>query len=402
MTAPAEAAPETTAAPAPEAALSKLELANSTQPERAKSITETWSKVMDQLGPITDGDEAAEATEAAPEAEAEPAPEPKASKAKSKAAEKPKEAEPETVEAETPEEPPKTAGVRDIIQERRRLRAAFEAREKQRDAEHAARMAELSARETKHAPLMKLASAVESGDFDDIAAAVGEFLGAKELKTWESLNDEALKQVRDPHYKRVRDLERKAAEREAQDAEARKQREAHEQQAQQVAAERQWKHGIVEEIAAHEDPALNAMIAKRPRLVDGIYAIQNEHWKETGEVMSATDAAAVQLGSVIREFVEWSDFVEAHPDSPIVRKFMGDRGTPKKPVLSDHSAAQTSATGNPKAATSERRGGPSGPPKNVSQAQVAEAAGTKPLSPAQIMAKYKRQMEHDWEVNRPK
>ena len=177
--------------------------------EKALSIREAFKAVEDEHGPVSfeQGDPveapADETEEAKAEREATEA-EKAAAKAEKKAA---KAAKPD---AEDKEEPVEKVGVRDLIKEREKLREK-EARREQYHARRAQALERdyqgkynhLANVEQKLAPLMDAAKAVEVGDFDGIAQAIGKFLGNEDVKDWKALNSEALKAIQSPMYKRI-------------------------------------------------------------------------------------------------------------------------------------------------------------------------------------------------------
>lgn len=375
-------------------------------PARQMSIKEAWSKVVAENGPVTydqdpsdqDRNAAAQAveepaTEATTEeenpAEEKPAPAKKA-KAKEEPAPEPEEEEEEPEPAAAKE----TVGVRDLIKERQKLRERFERNERAQTQRFEAKQRQLQEYEQKvqgaHQqlqPVMRAAQAIEQGDFDGFAKALGEVLRNEEMKDWNTLNSEALKAVQSPIHKELRALRQKQED-DRKEAERLRneqvQRAQFEQKQREVA---EWKRGIAEELSGEEDAAIPAIVETRPELVDAIFNIQNHHYQTTnGEVLSARDAAVQLLTNVRKDFKFWSNFFEEHGESDIIKQLTGSQSAPKKKTAVSNGTQRTE--------TSERRGAKA--PKNVSQSQTAQAAALAPMSEKELKRWAVHQMEQDF------
>jgi hypothetical protein len=366
-------------------------------PGKQLSIREAYAATVAKLGPITYEDEASlaaahvERDDTAPEPVAEP------EKPKAKKVAKEPENEPATDdepdEEEEPEKPTAKEAVtaRDLIKERQKLRERFERNEQAQANRWGAKAREIQATEQKLEPLMRAARALESGDFDGIAKALGEHLGNPEVVDWNTFNSEALKATQSPVYKKMRDLER----RQAEDAKAREQQQeanrraySEQQQAQELA---NWKRNIAAELSADDDPAIPAMIESRPELVDSLHAIQRAHYHETrGDILSPRDAAVKLLKNVRNDFKFWSDFFVEHEDSDAIKALTGSQSAPKK---------KTAVTeGRQRTETSEKRGAATRPaPKNVSQTQTAQASAIGQMSDAEKIKLAAMKMQQDFE-----
>jgi len=365
-------------------------------PGKQVSIREAWAATVAAKGPITYPDETAAAVDpahverddTAPEPEPEkPKPEPKKAKAKEP------EPEEEPEEEEEPEKPAakETVTTRDLIKERQKLRERFERNEQAQMQRFRAEAHRLQTIEQKLQPLMRAANALEQGDFEGVAAGIGEALGNGEVKDWNTLTSEALKASQSPVYKKMRDLERKQAEdAKLRDQQAQDQQRAYaEQQKQHEIAN--WKRNISTELSVDEDPAIPGMLEARPELVDSILAIQHAHYHETrGDVLSPREAAVRLLKNVRNDFKFWSDFFSEHEESEAIKALTGSQSAPKK---------KTAVTeGRQRTETSEKRGAATRPaPKNVSQTQTAQASAIGQMSDAEKIKLAAIKMQQDFE-----
>ena len=143
---------------------------------------------------------------------------------------------------------------------------------------------ELSQRET---PLVRFTTAVDAGDFDAIAQAVG-------LRDWATLQAEAVAQASDPSYKRLRALEREKEEKEAREAQAR------EQYQRQLAAKQEhdglvaYQAELAKQMEKSSDPLVRALHWD-PIFVKEITALQRKHWKESGAKLSAEQIVKLDM-----------------------------------------------------------------------------------------------------------
>jgi hypothetical protein len=135
-------------------------------------------------------------------------------------------------------------------------------------------MAEIDAKQTRSSAFDK---AVEAGDFDGAAAAMGR-------KDWQSLQQEMLDRVSDPTYKQMVELQNWKEQQEKQEQERqqqwkRQQEEQREQQAQQEQrqVETTYKGQLSQMMAASKDPIVAAM-HDDPVFIESIFQYQRKHF----------------------------------------------------------------------------------------------------------------------------
>lgn len=254
----------------------------------------------------------------------------------------------EPKEPDAPSTEPDTVKVSERVAFRAELR---ERREKlaQREAElertHQARTQEW---EQKYGPAQKAieraVAAIRAGDFDTIAAAIGELSGDSEVKDWNTLNQEAARAVQNPVYRRMRDLEKQQAERAAAEEQARKQA-AEQQRAQaETQAAREWKTGLTNELSEHEDPAIADLAESSAPFIDAVFNAQREHYRQTGgKVLSSADAAAQVLSAALEQHAQMQKFLEKHANSKLLQ---GAR-TPKPEPNNNKAPRSASKTAKP-------------------------------------------------------
>lgn len=245
-----------------------------------------------------------------------------------------------------------------------------------RDAELAkveqARQA-LAKEEAGFANIRKAAAALESGDPDGLAVALGR-------KDWNELNDELLNHTASPTYKRLKELERRDAER--AENEKRAQDQARQQQAQRQQHEKIQAHmrGMAEELAEHEDPLLAEACAEFPQLTELMFGEQRSHWKAEGEELDAATAASKSLSSLYANARKIVDLCEKHAEaSPLAKRLKGVQA-PKQPG-GDRGARNPVRQADAKASA-----------KTVSHTRAAEAAAPRELSPRELRDKYAAKM----------
>lgn len=389
-----------TASPAPQAPTGDIDRSITTSPEKALSIREAWKSVEAEHGPVsfTDGDPVEAPVAETEEAKAKAA---EAAKAEKKATKEAK-AKADADEKEEPAEKP--LGVKDLVKEREKLREKEARREQyhQRrgqalERDYQAKYNHLATVEQKLSPLMDAAKAVEVGDFDGIAQAIGKFLGNEDVKDWKALNSEALKAIQSPMYKRMRDLERQREDDRKTTAETQAQLQRVEQERAAKAQVESWQMNITDELSEDDDPAVQALIKAKPDFAARVYAIQKAHYhKNDGDILPAREAlASVALNDVFAEIEFWNSFIEEHADSPVVQKFTSRRsGKNSEKTDGTRSAESSEKNGTRKTATSERRAGP--PAKNVSHTRAAEASPAIPMDDASIKRLFKSKMEQDF------
>lgn len=394
-----ETAAPATPAPAP---TGDIDRSITTSPEKALSIRDAWRSVEAEHGPVsfTDGEPVEPTVPETDEAKAEREAA-ETAKAEKKAAKEAK-AKADAEEKEEPAE--KGPGVKDLIKEQQKLRekeerrVQFHARQAQAlERDYQAKYQHLATVEQKLAPLMDAAKAVEVGDFDGIAQAIGKFLGNEDVKDWKALNSEALKAIQSPMYKRMRDLERQREDDRKTQAETQAQLARVEQERTEKAQVEQWHLTITDELSDDEDPAVQALIKAKPDFAARVYAIQKAHYhKNDGDILPAREAlASVALNDVFSELEFWNEFIEEHSDSPVVQKFTGRRSAKNSEKTDGTRSAESSEkNGTRKTATSERRAGP--PAKNVSHTRAAEASPAIPMDDASIKKLFKSKMEQDF------
>ncbi len=179
-----------------------------------------------------------------------------------------------------------------------RERAKFRAEKQQERAsiqEERARMrsefdGELRNIENQKAVVTRFYRAVEAGDFDEIAAAIG-------LKDWQTLQAEAVSQASDPAYKQLRELKRDKEAREQREAQQRAEYERQHAARQESEGLRAYHAELQKGMAESPEPMLKALHWD-PILVSHITNEQRKEWKTHGVALSAEQVVRQNRGGV--------------------------------------------------------------------------------------------------------
>lgn len=160
-------------------------------------------------------------------------------------------------------------------------RAKFREYQRQRDQKlsqtEQERLTKLEQREKEAEADIKWAKALkqtkEHGDYQGLAKELG-------FENWDKLQEDVIQRISDPNYKRLRELEERAAAKEAEEAKAKEEGERT-QQEQRRAQLRQavWKK-FATEMPTSKDPLVSAM-GDHPMFVNAVMAIQEENWDGT-------------------------------------------------------------------------------------------------------------------------
>lgn len=365
-------------------------------PKQRSEIFDAWSKVADQHDPEADPAKLDAAPAQAAPAKAKAKPEPEAEVE----AEEEASAEEEEQEAAKPARKLTQAENRELMKARIAQNQRFQRREQAQEQRFAQREAQVAQKEAEfraqYEPLAKAKSAIESGDFDGFATALG-------YTDWNTMQGEALQAVQSPVYKRMRALEK---EREAERAQLAQQREEYQkQQAQQAQAQeiQNWKANLRDECLSDEDPAVAELVEARPQIVDALFAIQQQHYHQSGgDLLPARDTVLQFCENVRTDFEFWAPLIEANPElfgsqaasakakpaAQPVRAAVLERQTNKK----TSGAAQAPAGVKPVAAVAK----PRAPSKTISQAQTAGASALKGMNDKELKAHYERLMQQEW------
>ncbi len=270
--------------------------------ESPSSSPESFYRAMERLGGFDNAPEAPEPAAApapaaeAPAVSAEPEkPEPKPEKptkgkrgTKGKEPEKPAEAAPAAAEvvATTPEQKTETlrALAKDlgmVIEDGKVVtsdRAALRVAKREHEQRIKAAEADLHARYNQAIEAVKpeleraraVIQAMEDGDADELAKLAG-------AKDWNEFQERALAKITDPNWKKIRDLERKQAERDRADAEHQERLKAQSEQNRQLEAQRTFRTQLAGQMKKSADPLCREM-ADDPAFVHAIFQIQKENW----------------------------------------------------------------------------------------------------------------------------
>jgi len=328
---------------------------NETDQGRAVSVSEAWETVRAKLG--DDGE--AEPAEATPEKSAPP-----------KAAAKPD------------PEPEPANGERDYVKGLAALRRKFERKESELNTSVAAREEQIQAVVKRYQPLHRAAQAIESGDFDAIAEALAEFIGDDQIKDWNALQGAALQARNNPAIREVRKLRQETERERARVAEMQKTQQNEQRTAAQRREEAQWIESVSDDLTTDADPGLAALVEITPGISQSIFAVQRDHHKATGEVLPASEAAAVALKDLYAYHQKWTKYFAENADSAFVRKISGSQTAAKS---ASGSASQNGAR--------KGNGQFKRPPPNVSQNRTSEASAPARLSDAELRKRFARQME---------
>lgn len=203
------------------------------------------------------------------------------------------EAEAEEEEAE-PEGKPKPSDWVAFRKHKKRLAA----REAELEKKAAAKEAELAGKvdalakqaAERLAPLDEARKAIESGDFDALAAALGKASG-QEISTWNDLNKLVVQRFASPEYDQVLKLKREQENlrRELQEKQRREQMTA--TQAQQEQARANYMRELTEELGASEDDAVKAFAADQS-FVRAVFSEQSAAYNQQAGTTITVDEAA--------------------------------------------------------------------------------------------------------------
>jgi hypothetical protein len=321
-------------------------------PESRENLLEAWQraqKTADASGsepdpwdapterPEADGSAASDAEQS--EAD-KPKPEPK-----KKAEAKP---EPKAEDAEDKNEGKVSVAERAKWREKKRAEKAALETERSKLSQMQA------AAEQYYQPLEKARQLVESGDYDAALRAMGLDGGLSEA------NKKHLQKQKgeDPRVERLQreqeELRRQLREREEREEHARLSRA-------QAQHRQQW---LADQSAALEDHAEFGAVAKNEWYLEGIYAVQDQHWD--GEETVSASVAAEEYRESLRSDPRAQQVYEA------LSWAFGDRGTenPEDRKSAVRSSIKTSA-----------RPGGKAPPRIVSQRSAAEASAPDRIKP---------------------
>jgi len=370
-------------------------------PGRAGGIMDAWRKTLETTGEVNYEEPNVTPKKAAAKAAAEVV-EPEAP------AETEPEAEPE-VEAEPVDQKPAKltqAESRELIAQRVKLNQRFQRREQQQAQRFAQIEQQLQSKASEFAPLHDCMKAIEAGDFDGIAKALGAAMKDPELTDWSKLNTAALQAVQSPVYKRMRQLERVQQERDAEAQRQREQYETSQRQAAQQAEIAAWKTNLAEELTTSDEPLFAEIIEKRPQMVDALFSIQQAHFDPvSGETLSAADAGAELLKNVRADFKFWSELFEKHSDSEILASLGATGKAPKAKAatVSDRGASLERQTAKKTSGATAQVAAPARKPsKNISQAQTSGPSAVAPMNSDQLKKFFARKMEEEWREAPPR
>lgn len=291
---------------------------------------------------------------------------------------------------------------RELIKQRIALNERMQRKEARLNQQFQQREAQLQQAAARVQPLFKALQAIENGDFDGIAKALGEAAGDASISDWNALNATALQNMQSPVYKQMRKLEAQQRERDAQLAQERQAAAQQKAEAERIAAANEWKKDLAAEVTSDEDPAVAALLEVRPGLVENLFQIQQHKYHTSGEAVSARDAVEELLPAIYEEHQVWSKFFEEHGDSEFLRSLGLQAPAAKvaKPVkVSGQGAILERQTG--KKTSGPAREAPAAPKakpviKNVSQAQLASPSADKPLTEKQLKERAILAMEQEW------
>lgn len=194
-----------------------------------------------------------------------------------------------------PQPSPQTSDVRERIAAREATRQA-----KAQAEQRAAAIAEYArAIEPDAQALRELRTAHARGDYEQVAQLLG-------AESWEAVQGHYVRTLTDPGHSKVLELERKLAEREAQERRQIEQAQRTQQEQQRRAMISQYKQSMREEMRRSSDPVL-ADLHDQPELIEALFTVKADHYRETGRELTLEQALDVKQsgnGMTIRQGIE--------------------------------------------------------------------------------------------------
>lgn len=193
----------------------------------------------------------------------------------------------------------------------REERRNWKAQADRREAALAAKEAEIEARAkaaeaTSPERIMML---LEGGNFDAVAQAIG-------AKSWEDLNNLAARAFASPEFKRMRNLEERAARLESERARERQQIEAQRQEVQRQEAERQFVSHIETEMKSSGDVVVRTLATEEPEFVAAVYSHMANHYLATGEELDVSEVAQTIVSGLKSRLTRWMKIQGLQPTQP--------------------------------------------------------------------------------------
>lgn len=212
--------------------------------------------------------------------------------------------------------------------------------------------------------LRQASQALEAGDFDSFAKALGR-------QDWNELNKEVLAAYNDPNFKRLRELEKR--ERERQEAEQRRQQEA---EARQRAEQREremlaYKAELSKQMSSSENRVVQAL-ADDPRFVEAVFRVQKHHWDPVAR-QTVTPEEALEL--MVGDKNLLTDLRDLYSR---LRNAFGDEGEPSSPGAQNSESVPRAPKARSQSPATERAAKPR---TSIPQRQASEAAPPEDISP---------------------
>lgn len=283
---------------------------------------------------------------------------------------------------------------RALIKQRIEMNKRLERKEARLNKQWSEREAQVKAAEARVAQVDRLQAAVDAGDFDGIAKALG-------VESWNDLNTVALQNMQSPLYKQQRALEAKLKAKEEADKQRETQLAQQRQAAEQAQAIAEWKKDLAAEVSNDSEPAVAALLKARPGLVDNLFAIQQHSFHTNEDAPSAREAVEQLLPAIWAEHQTWTKFFEEHKDSKFLRSLLGIRSAPKTVQVSDQATSKLERqTAKKTSGGPERRDAKPAPKpvsaKSISQAQLASASAQRPMNEKELKAHYEKLLADEW------
>lgn len=334
----------------------------------------------------SEGTEAAPAAAEGKEGAAKAKEKPAAAKAK-------EEPEPETEEGDEQEAAGRSVGEA-VIHERAKLRETFSKKAKALEATYAQKEQQIQGAIAKLRPLHEAAMAVEAGDFEGIAKALAAYAGIDTVKSWDDLQQEALKSAANPAYRETRKLRQEMEQQKAQ--QARQQHEAQQRYQQQQRAQQEgaYLNQIEEDLSEDIDQALADLLDVRPNIKNDIYQHIARHYQSTGgEVLPNRDAAEGWLKLVHQDVQQWQDYFERNKDSALVKKIAASFQKPNGTAGRNGENGTASRNGADREGTASRNGVRKGRRPAISQTRTSEASAAGRLSDEELIRHHAKRIE---------
>lgn len=139
-------------------------------------------------------------------------------------------------------------------------------------------------------------AAIEAGDFDGIARALGK-------KEWNELTTEVLNRLQDPQYQTIRKLEAKMAEQEERERNWAEQQRQKEEQAKRTQALQEVRTKVSGYMAKSTNPLIQAM-HDDPLFLNTVLNAQQEAWTQAGEELTPEEVLETPRGQAARKHLE--------------------------------------------------------------------------------------------------